>query len=282
VRQHDRVHFQPDLPVETARLRLRRLTVADAADLHAYRSRPEVCAYVPFEPQSLELIAGRLSGEIPFPPWQLDAIDEEDQGLFFAVERRADGRVVGDVMLRLASIEHSTGEIGYVFNPDEGGQGYATEAVAAVLALGFEGMGLHRLIARLDVRNLRSAALAERLGMRREAHLVENEWFKGEWTDEYQYGLLRREWEARQGGQTSVAGLSDIDEHGRPYPPLDGDEGATLLGFLDYQRATFAWKCRGLDEAGMGTRIAASTMTMGGLLKHLAVVEDSWLPQRPR
>jgi uncharacterized damage-inducible protein DinB len=70
--------------------------------------------------------------------------------------------------------------------------------------------------------------------------------------------------------------MTDVDEQGRPEPPLAGDETATLLGFLDYQRATFAWKCSGLDSAGLRTRIAASTMTLGGMLKHLALVEDGW------
>jgi uncharacterized damage-inducible protein DinB len=70
--------------------------------------------------------------------------------------------------------------------------------------------------------------------------------------------------------------MTDVDEYGRPEPPLVADETDTLLGFLDYQRATLAWKCAGLDAAGLRTTTAASTMTLGGLLKHLAYVEDSW------
>lgn len=70
--------------------------------------------------------------------------------------------------------------------------------------------------------------------------------------------------------------MTDIDEQGRPEPPLAGDETATILGFLDYQRATLAWKCSGLDTAGLNTKIAASSMTLGGMLKHLAYVEDGW------
>jgi uncharacterized damage-inducible protein DinB len=70
--------------------------------------------------------------------------------------------------------------------------------------------------------------------------------------------------------------MTDLDEHGRPEPPLAADETATLLGFLDYQRATLAWKCEGLDAAGMQAKVAASSMTLGGILKHLAYVEDSW------
>jgi uncharacterized damage-inducible protein DinB len=74
--------------------------------------------------------------------------------------------------------------------------------------------------------------------------------------------------------------MSDLDEHGRPEPPIAADEAATLLGFLDYQRATLAWKCAGLDAAGLRATLAPSSMTLGGMLKHLALVEDSWFSQR--
>ena len=70
--------------------------------------------------------------------------------------------------------------------------------------------------------------------------------------------------------------MTDLDEQGRPEPPLDGDEAATVLGFLDFQRATLAWKCDGLDAAGLRATTGASSMTLGGLLKHLAWVEDHW------
>jgi len=67
-----------------------------------------------------------------------------------------------------------------------------------------------------------------------------------------------------------------MDEQGRPEPPLAADETATLLGFLEYQRATLAWKCAGLDAAGLRATVGASSMTLGGMLKHLAYVEDDW------
>jgi uncharacterized damage-inducible protein DinB len=67
-----------------------------------------------------------------------------------------------------------------------------------------------------------------------------------------------------------------IDDHGRPEPPVAAGDTETLLGFLDYQRATLAWKCRGLDSAGLTATVGASTMTLGGLLKHMALVESGW------
>jgi uncharacterized damage-inducible protein DinB len=71
--------------------------------------------------------------------------------------------------------------------------------------------------------------------------------------------------------------MTELDEHGRLEPPVAADEVATLLGFLDWQRATLAWKCSGLDAAGLRATTAASTMTLGGILKHMALVEQGWL-----
>jgi uncharacterized damage-inducible protein DinB len=71
-----------------------------------------------------------------------------------------------------------------------------------------------------------------------------------------------------------------IDDHGRPEPPIVADEVTTLLGFLDYQRATLDWKCRRLDAAGLQAKVGASLMSLGGMLKHLAYVEDYWFSQR--
>jgi hypothetical protein len=67
-----------------------------------------------------------------------------------------------------------------------------------------------------------------------------------------------------------------IDEHGRIEPDVAGDEWATLNGFLDYQRATFAWKIAGLDTEQLARPLPPSTMTLAGLIKHLAYVEDDW------
>ncbi len=70
--------------------------------------------------------------------------------------------------------------------------------------------------------------------------------------------------------------MTVVDEQGRPEPPVAADEVGTLLGFLDWQRATLAWKCDGLDEAGLRATVGVSSMTLGGVLKHLTYVEDMW------
>ncbi len=120
----------------------------------------------------------------------------------------AGGQLVGDVVLMFHSEEHRAGEIGYVFGPQFHGHGYATEAVAALLDLAFRGLGLHRVVARIDARNDASAKLAERLGLRREAHFVSNEMFKGEWTDEVVYAMLADDWRSQPASVSPRSGSS--------------------------------------------------------------------------
>lgn len=79
--------------------------------------------------------------------------------------------------------------------------------------------------------------------------------------------------------EAAVAAHAALGE-ARPEPPLAGNEWETLTGYLDYHRATLAWKVQGLDAAGLGTRVGASSMTLGGLVKHLAYVEDEWAVRR--
>ncbi len=91
---------------------------------------------------------------------------------------------------------------------------------------------------------------------------------------------------AARGGVPSRADASvrhvadpELDEYGRPEVPLDGNEVQTLLGFLDYQRATLEWKCRGLTDEQLRSTLSPTTMTLGGLLKHMARVEDQWFSE---
>ena len=100
-------------------------------------------------------------------------------------------------MLGWASEQHGTGEVGFIVHPDHQGHGYATEGGEVLLRLAFDELGLHRVIGRTEARNAGSARVLEKLGMRREAHLVENEWVRGEWQSEFVYAILDREWRAR-------------------------------------------------------------------------------------
>jgi RimJ/RimL family protein N-acetyltransferase len=157
--------------------------------MHAIFSRKDVARWVYHEPTNedevRQTIADRMS---------LTSISEPGDRLDLAVVLASTGKLIGDCLLILRSVDHGQGEIGYTLHPDHQGHGYATEASREMLRLAFNELGLHRVVGRLEPRNVPSGRVLERLGMRREAHLVENEWVKGEWQSEYVYALLDREW----------------------------------------------------------------------------------------
>ena len=183
--------FELRAPLETERLVLRGLTEADVDAVHAHQSLPEVARYTLYEPRTRAEVADWVARHRT--PRRLE---RDGDYLQLAVERRSDGRVIGDLYFSLRSAANATAELGWTLHPEAQGAGYATEGARALLGLAFETLALHRVVAELDPRNVASARLCERLGMRHEAHLVENEWFKGEWTDEDDFALLRQEWSA--------------------------------------------------------------------------------------
>ncbi|MEV6241606.1 GNAT family N-acetyltransferase [Lentzea sp. NPDC051838] len=185
--------MRPDYPVKTDRLVLRPFEEQDLDDLHAYMSNPDVCRYLYSEPSSLEETQKRLERS-----FTLDELTEEGEWLVLAVYLPEADRVIGDVVLKWVSEKHRQGEVGYVFNPEFHGKGYAREAAEAMLKIGFDELGLHRIAAECDPRNEPSWRLMERLGLRREGHFRQNEIFKGEWGDLFVYAMLEEEYRRAQ------------------------------------------------------------------------------------
>ena len=181
--------LRPDYPILTKRLLLRPFQPADTDALHAYRSREDVCRYLLHTPRSWQQVAEWAAERA-----RIQQLTDEGQALSLAVVERETGTLVGDAVLMWRSREERRGEIGYAFDPAHQGRGFATEAGAALLRLGFDELGLHRITGNIDARNVASAAVLERLGMRREAHFVQNAFIKGEWTDEVIYAVLAGEW----------------------------------------------------------------------------------------
>jgi RimJ/RimL family protein N-acetyltransferase len=195
-------------PLLTERLVLRPFRDDDLDAFHAIQSRPDVVRYLYWEPKSRDEVREMLGRRM-----LQTAIDNEGDGLHLAADLRTTGELIGHFSLYYASQEHRQGEIGFVLHPEHRGHGYATEGSRLMLRFGFEDLGLHRIIGRCDARNTPSARVMERLGMRREAHLIENEFIKGEWTDEFTFAMLDREWRARSMSAPSPA-------------PASGDESA--------------------------------------------------------
>ncbi len=180
-------------PIRTDRLLIRPVTPADAAAVWRYRQLPAVYDWITTAPAHA-------------PAFEAYFVEPHRQAVTLAVEQ--DGVVIGDLYLHVEDawaqtevIQAAQGvqaEIGWAFDPASGGRGLATEAVAGMLVICFEHLGLRRVIANCFADNTASWRLMERLGMRREASTVADSLHRsGRWLDGYSYALLAEEWRRR-------------------------------------------------------------------------------------
>jgi RimJ/RimL family protein N-acetyltransferase len=153
--------------------------------------RPEVSRFLIWVPATREDAVVKLRKLA-----RMRGVTERNGALRLAVVLQATGQVIGDVNMEIISRRDQEAELGWVLHPDHQGKGYATEAAAEMLRLGFEEMGLHRMMAVCDARNVPSVRVMERLGMRREGDFRERENVRGEWWDTLYYGILASEWRA--------------------------------------------------------------------------------------
>lgn len=168
----------------TDRLTLRPVVPADAEAFLSWRSDTSVVRYMYLPPWDHPTAVLKLR------TWSNAPFEQPGDVLVLAVE--LDGDVVGETLLKWAAGPRQV-EIGYALHPDVSGQGLATEAAGATLRLAFSAYGFHRVFARIDEENVASVRVAERLGMRHEARLVENDLRDGGWSTEVVYAILDRE-----------------------------------------------------------------------------------------
>jgi RimJ/RimL family protein N-acetyltransferase len=183
---------RPAYPIRTERLALRPFEAADLAAVFDMERREDVVRYLYWGTRDRDEVRQALAERVT-----MTSIESQGDAIRLAITLHEGGSLIGDVSLRYVSADDAQGEVGFVVHPDHHGRGYATEAAREMLRLGFEEVGMHRIVGRCEARNTPSARVLERLGMRREAHLIENEWVKGEWNDELIYAMLDREWAAR-------------------------------------------------------------------------------------
>ncbi|EKF17014.1 GNAT family N-acetyltransferase [Nitratireductor pacificus] len=182
-------------PIVSERLELRPFAPSDRAAYDAYHTRPEVYRFLYAPVPDADALAEQFAAAMSL------RFEEDGDTMRLAVIRRDDAALLGEVLLKMANKAALQGEIGYIFNPDFTGAGYATEAVRMMLDFGFGRCGFHRIFARLDPLNAGSVGVVERLRLRREAHLLQNDRFNGAWGDEFIYALLKAEWEDRSSAQ---------------------------------------------------------------------------------
>lgn len=177
----------------TERLILREMIAQDWELLYELQRDPEVVQYltqdVATEASTRTFVEGVLSSTGAEPRMVFELV---------ITERGGDGRLLGRCGLRRKDTEPRIGELWYVLAPSHTGRGYAIEAARAMLRFAFDELGLHRVFGDVDPRNVRSKLLLEGLGMRYEAHHVQDIWIKGEWCDSVIYAMLADEWAAQR------------------------------------------------------------------------------------
>lgn len=179
----------PSYPIRTERLNLRPHREEDLDDLLLFHSSPDVVRYVPWPVRDRDQTRTALQAKLG-----QGALRVPGEWLVLAVEVRETGTVVGEVLLQWVSEESRQGELGFALHTDFQGMGIAAEAARAVLSLGFEELGLHRITAICIAGNDRSVRLLTRLGMRQEGRFVHSILFKGAWADQLLFALLDTEW----------------------------------------------------------------------------------------
>lgn len=182
--------------LETDRLILRPFTEADLPTLAEYRSDPEVARH-----QSWDAPYSLAQAEAMLERMRLKEAGSPGAWHQVAIELKAGGELVGDCAFCVLDEDPPLqAEIGFTLAPGHQGRGYATEAVSRLLDHLFLTLKLHRVRGNCDVQNSASARLMDRVGMRCEAHFVENAWHKGRWSSELHFAILAREWISKQQG----------------------------------------------------------------------------------
>ncbi|HTN63126.1 MAG TPA: GNAT family protein [Devosia sp.] len=182
--------LSPTLPVQTERLVLRTFERGDLDGVTAYHALPSVQRYVFSRTRDTCEVASALA-----VMREHVSLQRPGDTLTLAMVRKGDRQILGHVSLLWADATAGQGEIRFVINPSYSGQGYASEAISALLDLAFDHYRIHRIFARCDGRNHNSIKLLQQMGMRLEAHYREHALFQGEWDEELHFAILDREWQ---------------------------------------------------------------------------------------
>lgn len=169
------------MDITTNRLKIRSLRETDVEDLYEIYSNKNTCRFLLHEPWTLSTKDEKFQKKL--------AANQLTHETSISLACELDNKVIGDISIWYTEMKETV-EIGYAFNDAYSGKGYATEALRSVIEYLFSIVKIHRIQANLDARNISSAKLCERVGMRKEAHFIEDYWNKGEWTDSFIYGIL--------------------------------------------------------------------------------------------
>jgi len=180
------------LNISTPRLKIRPLKITDLSDFYAYRSNPEVAKYQGFDVYTLEQAKQFIQEN------STKHFGKAGEWVQYGIENIETRQLVGDCAIKLDQDDARIAEIGITISDREQKKGYAKEVLIGILTFLFETKGIHRVVEIVDADNIASINLLKSTGFRLEGHFIENIFFKGKWGSEFQYAMLKREWDGRK------------------------------------------------------------------------------------
>lgn len=177
------------LNIITHRLNIRHLELADLSGFHVYRSNPEVTKYQGFDVMTMEQADTFIKNNAE------KHYGKAGEWVQYAIENKETGKLIGDCAIKPDQYDTRIAEIGITISHLEQKKGYAKEVILAILTFLFDTKQIHRVVETVDAENTTSINLLKSIGFRQEGHFIENIFFKGKWGSEFQYAMLKREWD---------------------------------------------------------------------------------------
>ncbi|MEX2596442.1 MAG: GNAT family protein [Salibacteraceae bacterium] len=176
--------------IKTKRLEIRPLHLFDLSDFHIYRSNPEVTKYQGFDPMSIDQAEAFITEN------STRQFGKAGEWVQFGIALKESEKLIGDCAIKLTESDARIAELGITISHLEQKQGFAKEALLGFLSFLFDEKQIHRVVEIVDAENTASIRLLESIGFRREGHFIENIFFKGKWGSEFQYAMLKSEWDS--------------------------------------------------------------------------------------
>lgn len=176
------------LNIQTIRLNIRNLKLSDLSSFHVYRSNPAVTKYQGFDVMTVEQAENFIKDH------STKHFGKAGEWVQYGIENNVTKQLIGDCAIKLDSNDTRIAEIGITISHLEQKKGFAKEALLGILTLLFNTKEIHRVIEIVDAENIAAINLLKSIGFRQEGHFIENIFFKGKWGSEFQYAMLKREW----------------------------------------------------------------------------------------
>lgn len=180
------------LNIKTDRLIIKHLGLTDLVDFHLYRSNPEVTKYQGFDVMTREAAESFIRENAK------KHFGMAGEWVQYAIENKETGKLIGDCAIKLDKYDTRIAEIGITISHLEQKKGYAKETLVGILSFLFDVKNIHRVVEIVDTENIASIYLLKSVGFRQEGHFIENIFFKGKWGSEFQYAMLKKEWDERK------------------------------------------------------------------------------------